>query len=49
MRRMMIFVIGLTFGVAGGFTLAAGSGIKAKGHKNANLDHIDMDNSAIWH
>ena len=49
MRRMMIFVIGLTFGVAGGFTLAAGSGIKAKGHKHANLDHSAMDHSAIGH
>ncbi|WP_298859193.1 hypothetical protein [uncultured Sulfitobacter sp.] len=49
MRKIMIFVIGLTFGIAGGFTVAAGSGIKIEGHDHAEMDHSTMDHSATGH
>lgn len=49
MRKTMIFVIGLTFSMAGGFAVAAGSGIKAEGHEHADMDHSTMDHSAMGH
>lgn len=39
MRTFMLFVIGLTFGAAGGFLVAAGNGITFDGHDHTDPSH----------
>lgn len=39
MRTFMLFLIGLTFGAAGGFLVAAGNGITLDGHDHTDPSH----------
>lgn len=56
-RTLPLFVIGLLFGGAIGFTLAAGNGITFDGHDHSDpahhgaaaVDHATMDHSAMGH
>ncbi|WP_232222857.1 hypothetical protein [Sulfitobacter guttiformis] len=46
----MLFVIGLTFGAAGGFVVAAANGITFDGHDHAQIGaHAGMDHAAMGH
>ena len=56
MRTLVLFLIGLTFGAAGGFVVAAGNGITFAGHDHsdptqhgamAGMDHGEMDHSMM--
>lgn len=55
MRIFMLFLIGLTFGVAGGFVIAAANGITLDGHDHseagahAGMDHGAMDYAIMGH
>lgn len=47
MRTLVLFLIGLTFGAAGGFVYAAANGITLDGHDHAS--HGGMDHAAMGH
>lgn len=59
MRTFSLFIIGLVFGAAGGFVVAAGNGITLDGHDHADpahhgaemamagIDHSTMDHSGM--
>lgn len=47
MRTLALFLIGLTFGAAGGFVYAAANGITLDGHDHAS--HGTMDHGAMDH
>ncbi|WP_311201703.1 hypothetical protein [Sulfitobacter sp. S190] len=48
MRTFALFVIGLVFGAAGGFVVAAGNGITFDGHDHADpAHHGGMDHAAM--
>lgn len=53
MRTFMLFLIGLTFGAAGGFVYAAANGFTLDGHDHADpahhagLDHGNMDHAMM--
>lgn len=50
MRTFMLFVIGLTFGAAGGFVVAAANGITFDGHDHGDpAQHSGMDHGAMGH
>lgn len=59
MRMLLLFLIGLTFGGAGGFVIAAANGFTLDGHDHADpahhgsADHVAMnpnaDNHAVMH
>jgi hypothetical protein len=53
MRTFVLFLIGLTFGAAGGFVVAAGNGITFDGHDHTDsAQHggmADMDHAAMGH
>ena len=50
MRTFMLFVIGLTFGAAGGFVYAAANGFTFDGHDHADpAQHAGMDHAAMGH
>lgn len=56
MRTFMLFIIGLTFGAAGGFVVAAGNGITFDGHDHSDpahhgtgADHATMDHANMNH
>lgn len=48
MRSFMLFVIGLTFGAAGGFVVAAANGITFDGHDHSDpAHHAGMDHAKM--
>jgi len=49
MRTFILFIIGMTFGAAGGFLVAAGNGITFDGHDHADPAHhgAGMDHAAM--
>lgn len=51
MRTFMLFIIGLVFGAAGGFVVAAGNGISLDGHDHADPAHhaAGMDHGGADH
>ena len=50
MRGFMLFVIGLTFGAAGGFVVAAANGITFDGHDHSDpAHHAGMDHGGMDH
>ncbi|KEJ90521.1 hypothetical protein [Sulfitobacter donghicola] len=53
MRALVLFLIGLTFGAAGGFVVAAANGIVFEGHDHSDPAHhagmAGMDHAAMGH
>lgn len=51
MRTFLLFLIGLTFGAAGGFVVAAANGITFDGHNHSDPAHhgAGMDHAAMGH
>jgi len=50
MRTFILFVIGVTFGAAGGFVVAAANGITLDGHDHGDpAHHAGMDHGAADH
>ncbi|MEQ6203068.1 hypothetical protein ABMC88_08415 [Sulfitobacter sp. HNIBRBA2951] len=50
MRTLMLFVIGLTFGAAGGFVVAAANGITFDGHDHSDpAHHMGEDHGGLDH